>query len=85
MDERLLNGFNNGRDASDGVGGQPSPLQYQFIHKSKTLQKRHEDIKLEMFGILDAIKLLDDQYKSLEHELYSIEQEYMNNLKNLVE
>lgn len=57
----------------------------QFIDKSTALQKRHEEIKLEMFGVLDAIKIFEDQYKSLESELYSIEQEYMNNLKNLIE
>ena len=83
MNEQLLNGFNNGRDASDGVGGQ-SPLNVQYVDKSKTFETRHTEIKKEMLNILDAVAVLEEQYNTLQQELYSVEQEYMKNLQNLV-
>lgn len=85
MNEQLLNGFNNGRDASDGVGGQP-PMNFHYaVDKSKTLEERHQRVKAEMIKTLDAMALLEDQYKNLQSELDFIEKEYMKNLQNLVE
>lgn len=84
MNDQLLNGFNNGRDASDGVGGQP-PINIQYVDKSKTLQARHEQIKAEIIKTIDAMALLEDQYNNLQQELYTVEQEYMKNLQNIVE
>lgn len=84
MNEQLLNGFNNGRDSSDGVGGQP-PLKIQFIDKSKTLEIRHTEIKAEMMKIIDAMDVLEKQYKDLQQDLLLVEQEYMKNLQNIIE
>lgn len=57
----------------------------QQIELSKKFEARHEEIKLEMIKIIDAIGLLENQYNGLQEELYTVEQEYMKNLKTLVE
>lgn len=38
MEDKVFNGFNNGRDKSDGVGGEPHQAQITFniIKKDKT-------------------------------------------------
>ena len=82
MNDQLLNGFNNKHDVSNG--GQPS-IKFQFVDKSKTLQARHEQIKADIIKVIDAMALLEDQYNNLQQELYSIEQEYIKNLQNIVD
>jgi predicted nucleic acid-binding Zn-ribbon protein len=56
-----------------------------YIDKTADLQKRHEAIKGEMIRILDASKLLDDQYKQLESELYAIEEQYADTIKKMID
>jgi len=85
MNEQLLNEFNNGHDASDGIGGQPPINFYYIVDKSKTLEVRHQNIKAEMIKTLDAMALLEDQYNNLQTELDIVEKEYMKNLQNIVE
>lgn len=51
-----LNGFNNGRDTSDGVGGRPGPFQEQefVIDDLKLLEtpdNREKLLELELFFI----------------------------------
>jgi len=84
MEEQLFNGFNNGKNALDGVGGKSNPINYH-INKSKELQSRHEQIKNEMLKILETVKILENQYDQLEKELYSVEEQYVDNLKNVIE
>lgn len=57
----------------------------EHIEHSKKLEIRHNEIKGEMLKIVDAIGLLEEEYNNLQQELYSVEQEYMKNLQNLVE
>jgi hypothetical protein len=49
------------------------------------LKKRHEEIKAEMIKILEATRILDTQYHELENEMYQIESEYVNVMKNIVD
>lgn len=44
---KLLNGFNNGRDKSDGVGGEPN----QFVMPIKNTVKDEKEILLNSFGV----------------------------------
>lgn len=43
----LLNGFNNGRDKSDGVGGEPN----QFVMPIKNTVKDEKEILLNSFAV----------------------------------
>ena len=52
---------------------------------SKKFEARHTEIKAEIIKIIDAMALLEDQYNTLQQELYAVEQEYMKNLQNIVE
>jgi len=56
-----------------------------FLKVSKSLEERHEQIKSEMLKIVEASKILNEQYENFEKELYNIEQQYVANLKNIVD
>ena len=48
MENKLINGFNNGGDALDGVGGHPGPIQLmekEAERKRKLLEKIPEEKK----------------------------------------
>jgi predicted nuclease with TOPRIM domain len=53
--------------------------------KITELANRHETIKSEMLKILDANKILNEQYDTLETEMYSIEEQYVGLMSKLVE
>lgn len=59
--------------------------QKQYIEISKNLQARHEEIKREMIKVLDATKLLEEQYNDLQMQLYDVEKQYVDNLKNIIQ
>lgn len=40
--EQKLNGFNNGRDTTDGVGGRPGPFEFMSHHNA--VRKSQEEI-----------------------------------------
>lgn len=54
----------------------------EFIAK---LDERHKQVKQEMIQILEASKLLDEQYKTLEMELYSLESQYADTIKKMID
>lgn len=54
-----------------------------IINNIHELAKKHESIKNEMIKIINASKILDEQYKSLESELYKIEEEYVGLISKL--
>lgn len=48
--EKKLNGFNNGRDTSDGVGGKPGPFEKQMITiKVKEFEKVIEKSIMDLY------------------------------------
>jgi len=52
--------------------------------KIANLKSNHELIKSEMIMIVDASKILNDQYVVLESKLYKIEEEYVKLISILV-
>jgi predicted nuclease with TOPRIM domain len=58
--------------------------QQVYIDISKNLQAEHEEIKREMLQILDATKVLEEQYNNLQSRMYDVEQKYVDNLKNII-
>lgn len=54
-------------------------------NKVAELKIKHDKVKTEMLKILEASRILDEQYKNLEKELYSIEDEYVDTMKKIVE
>jgi len=57
----------------------------EYLKISKSLQDRHEQVKNEMLKIVEANKILEEQYNTLEQELYNIEEQYAANLKNIID
>lgn len=55
MEENKLNGFNNGRDAIDGVGGRPGPFEPIEV---ELLQKKIEELE-------QSTKLAEEKYLRL--------------------
>jgi uncharacterized protein YhaN len=55
-----------------------------LIKKTEELKIKHEAIKAEMIKNLNAIQILDSQYKELEQQLYKVEDDYINVMKELV-
>lgn len=55
MEENKLNGFNNGRDVTDGVGGRPGPFEPSEV---ELLQKKIEELE-------QSTKLAEEKYLRL--------------------
>jgi hypothetical protein len=53
--------------------------------KVAKLKEKHDSIKAEMLKILDASRILNEQYSNLEKELYLIEDEYVDTMKKIIE
>jgi uncharacterized protein (DUF3084 family) len=51
----------------------------------KKLEKDHEDKREELLKILQAIELLEKQYKEITGELYKIEEDYVQLMKEIVQ
>jgi len=55
-----------------------------LIQKTTDLKTKHEQIKGEMLRIVEASRILNEQYKVLEDSLYKIEDEYVELMQEIV-
>lgn len=55
-----------------------------LIKESGELKLKHEAVKAKMIELLDAIRILDEEYKELEKNLYSIEEQYVMTMDKLI-
>jgi predicted nuclease with TOPRIM domain len=54
-----------------------------LIEKTTILKNKHEDVKKEMLNIVEASRILNEQYKVLEDSLYKIEDEYVELMREI--
>jgi len=55
-----------------------------LLEKTKELKNKHELVKAEMLSIVEASRILNEQYKMLEDSLYKIEDEYVELMQQIV-
>lgn len=53
------------------------------VQRIGDLKIKHEQTKIEMLSIVDASRILQEQYNLLETELYKIEDEYVSIMKEI--
>ena len=55
-----------------------------LLDKTKELKDKHDLIKAEMLSIVEASRILNEQYKVLEDSLYKIEDEYVELMREII-
>ena len=70
-------------ETTNVIEKQSENIKQQILDQVDVVKKRHEQIKAEMIKILDATKVLEIEYNKLNEELYQVEDEYVNLMKNL--
>jgi uncharacterized protein (DUF3084 family) len=53
------------------------------LKRIEELQKKHDGKREELLKILQAMELLESQYKEISTELYSLEDEYVRLMKEI--
>jgi uncharacterized protein (DUF342 family) len=55
-----------------------------LLEKTKELKNKHDMLKAEMLNILEASRILNEQYKILEDKLYMVEDEYVEIMQKII-